>query len=162
MFVVSLMTLAALTATTAIEAQQEVLSAPAPAAVEQSASNNWNVVSRSSSTVFMVNVGDIKQFDGVTTVQVARVPARGDASDKSYSLTETLFRCNARQSKTGTEVYYGADGSEEERIENSYEFEPIPNNSLDSYVKTIVCDGERSTTTFESIEAFITAGRPGN
>ena len=161
MFVVSLMTLAALAATTTIEAQQEVLSAPAPATAEPTA-NTWNVVSRSSSTVFMVNVGDIKQFDGVTTVQVARVPASGDATDKSYSLTETAFRCNARQSKTGTEVYYGADGSEEERIENSYEFEPIPNNSLDAYVKTIVCDNERSTTTYASIEAFIAAGRPGN
>ncbi|MEG1451622.1 hypothetical protein [Brevundimonas sp.] len=139
------------------QAQEELqAAAPAPQAVGQS----WNVMSRSSTTVYMVDVNAIKQQDGITTIFVARVPAQGEASDKTHSLTEVNLRCNANQSKTGTEIYYGADGSEEERIPNDYPFEAIAANSLDSYVKSIVCDNDRTTATFDSIEAFIAAGRP--
>lgn len=151
------LSLMAVLATASLPAQEEQLSA---APVAQTVGQNWNVLSRSSATVYMVDVNAIKQQDGITTVYVARVPAQGDASDKTYSLTEVNLRCNANQSKTGTEIYYGADGSEEERIPNEYEFERIAANSLDSYVKSIVCDNERSAATFESIEAFINAGRP--
>ena len=139
-----------------VQAQETLQATP----VAQALGQNWNVVSRSNSTVYMVDVNAIKQQDGITTIYVARVPSQGDASDKTHSLTEVNLRCSANQSKTGTEIYYGADGSEEERIPNDYPFERIAANSLDSYVKTIVCDNERTDATFESIEAFINAGRP--
>lgn len=149
----------ALLTTASVPAQaQEELQAVAP--VSQTLGQSWNVLSRSSSTVYMVDVNAIKQQDGITTVYVARVPAQGDASDKTHSLTEVNLRCGANQSKTGTEIYFGANGSEEERIPNEYDFEAITANSLDSYVKSIVCDNERTTSTFDSIEAFINAGRP--
>ncbi len=151
------LSLMAVLATASLPAQEEQISAtPAPQAVGQ----NWNVISRSNSTVYMIDVNAIKQQDGITTTYVARVPAQGDAGDKTHSLTEVNLRCNANQSKTGTEIYYGADGSEEERIPNEYEFERIAANSLDSYVKAIVCDNERTSSTFASIDAFIAAGRP--
>lgn len=137
---------------------QEELQTVAPET--QALGQNWNVLSRSNTTVYMVDVNAIKQQDGITTVYVARVPAQGETGDKTHSLTEVSLRCNANQSKTGVEIYYGADGSEEERIPNDYPFEAIAANSLDSFVKSIACDNNRTTATFESIEAFITAGRP--
>lgn len=151
--IIALLTTASVTA----QAQEELQPA---APVSQALGQSWNVLSRSSSTVYMVDVNAIKQQDGITTVYVARVPAQGDAADKTHSLTEVNLRCDANQSKTGVEIYFGANGSEEERIPNEYSFEAISANSLDSYVKSIVCDNERTSANFESIEAFINAGRP--
>lgn len=158
MFVVPLMALMATIAPGAMQAQEVLTAAPAAETIGE----NWNVVSRSSSTVYMVNVGAIQQSNGITTAYVARVPAQGEAGDLTHSRTEVQFRCNARQSRSGTEIYYAADGSEEERIPNEYEFEAIAANSLDAYVQALVCEGERSNKSFESISAFVAAGRPGS
>lgn len=158
MISLSLMALTLMAAPMA-QAQEEIL-APAAAPAEATTGPSWNVVSRSSATVFMLDVNAITQSDGVSRVMLARVPSSGDASDQTHSLTEMFFRCSARQSKTGLEIYIGADGSEEERIENDYEFEPIVRDSLDDYVKGVVCDGQRTAVTYNSIGAFIAAGRP--
>ena len=90
----------------------------------------------------------------------AVVPAKGEPTDLSHSIGTVSFRCAANQSKAGEEVYYGPDGAEQERIEDRYDFEPVVRNSLDSYVKEIVCEDKRGTATFPTIRAFIEAGRP--
>ncbi|WP_225212514.1 hypothetical protein [Brevundimonas guildfordensis] len=121
---------------------------------------NWNVISRSSATVFMVDVDSIAQADGVTSARLARVPAKGESTDLSYSAGTVAFRCAANQSKAGEEIYYGPDGAEQERIDDGYDFEPIARNSLDSYVKELVCEDKRAAASFPTIRAFIEAGRP--
>ncbi|WP_242912792.1 MULTISPECIES: hypothetical protein [Brevundimonas] len=141
-----------------VQAQEE-FAAPAQAQAAPSGAD-WNIVSRSSHTVFMTDVNGVKQTNGVTIAQVARVPASGDTGNLSHSVTELSFRCSANQSKAGEEVYYAADGSVEERIPNDLDFEPIPANSLDAYVKAVVCGGDRSPKSFPSVAAFIAAGRP--
>lgn len=140
-----------------VQAQEEVL---APAAAPATTGSDWNIISRSSTTVYMTDVNAIRQQDGVTTGTVARVPASGEASDQTHSVTVISFRCGASQAKSGEEIYYGADGSIEERIPNDYDFEPIATNSLDDYVKGVVCGGERATRSYPSVAAFIAAGRP--
>lgn len=142
----------------AVQNPEEVL-APTGAAPATSGAD-WNIVSRSNNTVYMTNVNAIRQQDGVTFAQLARVPSSGEAGNLSHSITEVSFRCSANQSKTGEEVYYAADGSVEERIPNDFDFEPIPANSLDAYTKSVVCGGDRASRSFPSIEAFIAAGRP--
>ena len=82
--------------------------------------------------------------------------------DLSYSAGQISIRCSANQSKPGVEVLYGPDGAEQERIDDGYDFDAIAKNSLDSYIKDMLCDGQRSTTIYPSIRAFIEAeaGRP--
>lgn len=121
---------------------------------------NWNIVSRSSATVFMLDVDSITEADGAKTALLARVPAAGPAEDLSYSAGAITIRCGANQSKPGVEVIYGPDGAEQERIDDGYDFDAIAKNSLDSYVKSVLCDGDRSAATYPSIRAFIEAGRP--
>ncbi|WP_427789860.1 hypothetical protein [Brevundimonas diminuta] len=121
---------------------------------------SWHVVSRSSATAFMLDVDSITEAGDVRTGVLARVPATGPADDLSYSAGEISIRCGAKQSRPGVEILYGPDGAEQERIDDGYDFEPIARNSLDSYVKDMVCDGQRSATVYPSIRAFIEAGRP--
>lgn len=121
---------------------------------------SWHVVSRSSATTFMLDVDSITEAGGVRTAVLARVPSSGPADDLSYSAGEISIRCDAQQSKPGVEILYGPDGAEQERIDDGYDFEPIARNSLDSYVKDMMCDGQRSTAVYPSIRAFIEAGRP--
>lgn len=121
---------------------------------------NWNVISRSSATVFMLDVDSIAEGGDVRTAVLARVPASGPADDLSYSAGEIAIRCNANQSKPGVEILYGPDGAEQERIDDGYDFEAIARNSLDSYVKDMLCGGQRSAATYPSVRAFIEAGRP--
>lgn len=121
---------------------------------------NWNVVSRSSATVFMVDVDAITQAGDAMTTVLARVPASGPADDLSYSAGEITIRCAANQSKPGVEIIYGPDGAEEERIDDGYDFDAIARNSLDAYVKDMVCGNQRSVASYPSIRAFIEAGRP--
>lgn len=121
---------------------------------------SWNVVSRSSATAFMLDVDSITEAAGVRTAVLARVPATGPVDDLSYSAGEISVRCSANQAKPGVEILYGPDGAEQERIDDGYDFEPIARNSLDSYVKDMVCEDQRSTAIYPSIRAFIEAGRP--
>ena len=137
-----------------------VLSSILGLAASPALAENWNVVSRSSATAFMVDVDSIAQAGGVTSARLARVPAKGGPTDLSHSIGTISFRCAANQSKAGEEVYYGPDGAEQERIDDGYDFEPIVRNSLDSYVKEIVCEDKRGTAAFPTIRAFIEAGRP--
>lgn len=121
---------------------------------------DWHVVSRSSATVYMMNVNDIQKANGITSVKLARVPASGETSDLSHSIGQVDFRCSANQSRPGEEVIYGVDGAVEDRINDGYDFDRIPANSLDAYTKALACDDERSNQHFPSIRAFIEAGRP--
>ncbi|MFC5371788.1 hypothetical protein ACFPIF_04455 [Brevundimonas faecalis] len=121
---------------------------------------NWNVVSRSSQTVYMLDLDSIKEGDGAKSAVLARVPASGAATDLSYSAGEVFIRCTANQSKPGPETVYGPDGAEQERIDDGYDFDAIARGSLDSFIQGILCKDERGAGSYPSIRAFIEAGRP--
>lgn len=146
-------TFAMATSAMAQEAVVELLAPPAGA-------EEWNVVSRSSATVYMVDIKSITNADGITSIKLARVPSTGDATDLTHSVGQVDFRCSANQSRPGEEVIYGADGSIEDRINDGYDFDRIENNSLDAFVKTLACGNDRSSQIYPSIVAFIQAGRP--
>src|SRR5690606_8004488 len=129
-------------------------------AASPAAAENWNVISRRSATVFMLDVDSITEAGGAKTALLARAPASGPAEDLAYSAGEITIRCTANQSKPGVEVLYGPDGAEQERIDDGYDFDAIARNSLDSYVKDMLCDDQRGTLVYPSVRAFIEAGRP--
>lgn len=136
------------------------IAAVATLAASPALAESWHVVSRSSATVFMLDVDSITEGDGARTALLARVPASGATADLSYSAGQISIRCSAGQSKPGVEILYGPDGAEQERIDDGYDFDAIAKNSLDSYIKDMLCDGQRSTSIYPSIRAFIEAGRP--
>ncbi|WP_313576762.1 hypothetical protein [Brevundimonas sp.] len=136
------------------------IAAVAALAASPALAESWHVVSRSSATVFMLDVDSITEADGARTALLARVPASGATADLSYSAGQISIRCSAGQSKPGVEILYGPDGAEQERIDDGYDFDAIAKNSLDSYIKDMLCDGQRSTSIYPSIRAFIEAGRP--
>lgn len=146
---------AAFAAVTTASAQDDAAPAPAVTSAE-----DWHVVSRSTATVYMLNVNDIQTSGGITSVKLARVPSSGETNDLTHSIGQVDFRCSANQARPGEEVIYGADGSIEDRINDGYDFDRIPPNSLDSYTKGLACEGERSSQNFPSIRAFIEGGRP--
>ena len=136
---------------------------PAPQAQPVAVPNDvesWNAVSRSSQTVYLVEVNGIASEGGITRARLARVPTTGDAADLSHSITVVEIRCAANQSRSSTETLYGTDGQVEDVIEETYDWEQIAANSLDSYLKPIVCNGDRTTQTYRTVASFITAGRP--
>ncbi len=136
------------------------IAAVAALAASPALAESWHVVSRSSATVFMLDVDSITEADGARTALLARVPASGATADLSYSAGQISIRCSAGQSKPGVEILYGPDGAEQERIDDGYDFDAIAKNSLDAYIKDMLCDGQRSTSIYPSIRAFIEAGRP--
>ena len=92
------------------------IAAVAALAASPALAESWHVVSRSSATVFMLDVDSITEGDGARTALLARVPASGATDDLSYSAGQISIRCSANQSKPGVEVLYGPDGAEQERV----------------------------------------------
>lgn len=122
---------------------------------------NWNTVSRSPNNAFMAEVDAIVVTGDVTSVSVATVPRRGEATDYSHSVETYEFKCGSSQWRTAGIVEYGEDASEADRIpEEGGSWEPIRSNTLPDFLKQVVCDGMRADPpTWPSIKAFVDGGR---
>jgi len=126
------------------------------------AAENWNVYSRSANNAFMADVDSISAVDGVTAIQVAMVPLRGEAGDYSHSTESYEFQCDRNRWRPAGVVEHGPDGAEVGRYpEEGAEWEPVRSNTMPDYLKQIACDGRRaSPPTWPSVRAFVDAGRP--
>lgn len=125
------------------------------------AAQNWNTVSRTPNTVFMVDVEAVTAEGDVTSAPLATVPRDGDAGDYSHSVETYQFRCAARQWRTAGLVDYNPDGTEADRTpEDGASWEPIRPNTLPDFLKQIVCDGARGEPpTWASVKIFVDGGR---
>lgn len=125
------------------------------------AAQNWNTVSRTPNTAFMVDVEAVTADGDVTSAPLATVPRHGDAGDYSHSVETYQFRCAARQWRTAGVVDLNPDGTEADRIpEEGASWESIRPNTLPDFLKQVVCDGARGEPpTWISIKAFIDGGR---
>ncbi len=129
---------------------------PAPAGPE------WHVFSRSSDRAYLIDLGTVAEANGANTVRVARVSRRNPAGDYSHSVESYTLRCSANQVKLGETVEYDPAGTEADRFDDGADWEEIPPDSVDEYVKMQVCDGQRSAPpSYPSIQAFIDSGRGG-
>lgn len=130
-----------------------------PALAYQDAAGDWQVISRSSNTAYLVDMNSRTTEGSITSVNLARVPTQGDSSDLTHSVGKLDINCRANQARPGVETIYGADGSVEDSIDDGYDFDFIQANSLDSYVKAVVCDDSRGNGNYPTIKAFIEGGR---
>ena len=69
-----------------------------------SAAESWAAFSRSDATVYLVDIGALTPVDGVATTRMARVPARGEATNLSHETEEVMVRCSDGQSRSGATV----------------------------------------------------------
>lgn len=159
-----LMALIALAAAAGVRAQDaptqpqtEVLASPSATAPAV----DWHPFSRSATRVYLADVGGIALNEGVSAVKVARVPLDvTEVTDYSHVVDDFELRCDASESRTTGATEYGPDGMQVDQYEDPSPWEAIRENSLDEYLKGVVCEGNRSPPpTWPAIQAFIDAGR---
>lgn len=125
-----------------------------------SAAESWAAFSRSDATVYLVDVDTLTPVDGVATTRMARVPARGEASNLSHETEEVMVRCSDGQSRSGATVTYGADGAETDRYSEDTPWEATPAGGIYGAIKSFACEDMRpQTAAFPTIQAFIAGGR---
>jgi len=125
-----------------------------------STAESWAAFSRSDATVYLVDIDALTPVDGVATTRMARVPARGDATNLSHETEEVMVRCSDGQSRSGATVTYGADGAETDRYSEDTPWEATPAGGIYGAIKSFACDDMRpQTAAFPTIQAFIAGGR---
>lgn len=125
-----------------------------------STAESWAAFSRSDATVYLVDIDALTPVDGVATTRMARVPARGDATNLSHETEEVMVRCSDGQSRSGATVTYGADGAETDRYSEETPWEATPAGGIYGAIKSFACDDMRpQTAAFPTIQAFIAGGR---
>jgi len=124
--------------------------------------SEWHTISRSPDRIYLADIGGLTTQDEVATVILARVSRRNPATDFSHTTESYSFRCATNQVRVGEAVEFGPDGVETDRYNDGADWETIPADTLPDYLKSFVCDGQRSTLpAVGSIKAFIEAGRGG-
>ena len=124
------------------------------------AAESWAAFSRSDATVYLVDVDALTPVDGVATTRMARVPARGEATNLSHETEEVMVRCSDGQSRSGATVTYGADGAETDRYSEDTPWEATPSGGIYHAIKSFACEDMRpQTAAFPTIQAFIAGGR---
>jgi len=156
----AILAVAALSAAGLTSAQAQTAQ-PAAGTQATPAGEDWNAFSRSSSRVYLTNVGSIATVGDVTSIQIALVPLRGAAGDLSHSRENIEFKCAAKQSRTVTTTEYGPDGVQTDNYDDSAaEWDAYSSASRDGYLSVIACDGQRAAPpTWQSIKAYVDAGR---
>ncbi len=125
-----------------------------------SAAESWAAFSRSDATVYLVDVDALAPVDGVATTRMARVPARGEATNLGHETEEVMVRCSDGQSRSGATVTYGADGAETDRYSEDTPWEATPAGGIYGAIKSFACEDMRpQTAAFPTIQAFIAGGR---
>lgn len=130
------------------------------AGASPAAAESWAAFSRSDATVYLVDLDAMTAVDGVITTRLARVHARGAATDLSHETEEVMVRCADGQSRSGATVAYGADGAETDRYSEDMPWEATPEGGIYGAIKSFACEELRpQTAAFPTIQAFIAGGR---
>lgn len=139
-------------------AEEEILTAPAPAAAE---GPTWSVFSQSASSNFLINGGEIETVGDEVRVSVARVPKAGDPADYSHVIDVFAVRCDASQSHLVSSAEAYEDGEVTEAFDADEPWADIQEGSFDAALREIGCGRARASgAPFASVKAYIDAGRP--
>lgn len=123
---------------------------------------DWNVISRSTTRAYLVDVNSIKTEGDVSSANLVRTLLRPTTpADKSYTLVELEYRCAAKQSRSVAEIDHDDAGTALDRAESGEDFEAYNPESLYGYIAAVICDNARAAPpTYPSITAYFDAGRP--
>jgi len=124
------------------------------------ATEDWNPFSRSAVKVYMADVNSFIQTGNVIGARVAKVPLGAQPGDYGYATDQIEVRCSTKQSRLVFSIEYGPDGVQTDRFDEPEEWATYAPETRDAYLAQLVCDGDRTTTSWPSIKAFIDAGRP--
>ncbi|MGQ3113683.1 MAG: hypothetical protein ACT6RD_14460, partial [Brevundimonas sp.] len=80
-------------------------SQPAPNPVAPGAEHDWHPFSSNAMRVYMADVQTIVIDGDVRRVQVAKPPLQGAPGDYSHAVEVVEFRCDAKQSRSTTEIH---------------------------------------------------------
>ena len=140
-------------------AQQETLtSEPAPAAGTPA----WRTLSRTSSTIYLVDSGSVRDADGAKSVLMARTLRSPSAAGEREHAVETYqIRCDAGQWRVVRTEEYGPDGAEVDAWDEADSaWLDVPANSNMAYLKAVACDGELPNgRAWPSLDAFMASPR---
>lgn len=122
-------------------AQEEVLTSEPPAAAGTPA---WRTLSRTSSTVYLVDVGSIAEVDGVKSVRLARtLRTPPGAADREHTVEQYQFRCPAGQWRVVRTEEFGSDGTSTDAWDEAdAAWLDVPANTNMAFLKAVACDGD--------------------
>lgn len=133
-----------------------ILGLATPAAAE-----TWHAFSNSPNSAYLADVDSIVAEGGVTRIQLAIVPLRGEAGDFSHTVDSYEFRCGSSQWRSPVSVEYGADGAELDRYPDDGEWRTARDGTIPGLLKQVACDGVRANPPlWPTVRAYVEGGRP--
>ena len=138
--------------------QEEILtdgSAPAPTGPQ------WRAFSRSSNSVFLVDIGSLTENGDEAGIKIARVPLTAPAGDYSHVVDDFAARCGSGQTHLTASTDALEDGELTDAFPVDEPWSPAQPGSFDDAIKQFACDDmQPAGDPFPSIRAYIDAGRP--
>ncbi|MBU1323792.1 MAG: hypothetical protein KJ676_00965 [Alphaproteobacteria bacterium] len=128
------------------KAQEEVLTTE-PAAATAAGTPAWRTLSRTSSSIYLVDVGTMTEADGMKTARMARtLRSPPTPRDREHAIETYQFRCAANQWRVVRTEEYGADGGEVDAWDEAdAPWLDVPPETNMAFLKAVVCDGEVPT-----------------
>lgn len=140
-------------------AQQQDVPPPQAAAAS---SSSWRSVSRTSSWIYLADVGGITEADGAKVVRMARAPRAPESrSDREHAIETYQYRCDANQWRVVRTEEYASDGSVADAWnETDAVWLDVPPDTNMAFLKGVACDGELPTSRpWPSLEDFLASDR---
>jgi hypothetical protein len=145
----------------AVPAQEEEIMLTPGAVPPAATGTQWRAFSRSTTSVYLINIGEVVTEGDEVRVKIARINLATPAGDYSHVIDEFAIRCGAGESHliTTTEAY--EDGEPADSFPADEPWSRIQAGSFDDGLKRISC-GEATPNgdPFPSLRAYIDAGRP--
>jgi hypothetical protein len=151
---------AALAAPGVALAQQEEVLTTEPAASPTGTS--WRSLSRTSGSIYLVDVGGMSDADGARIVRMARAPRTPQSrGDREHVIETYQFRCDANQWRVVRTEEYGPDGAELDAWDEAdAAWLDIPPQTNMDFLKSVACDGELPAgRPWSTIEGFLASDR---
>lgn len=125
------------------------------------ATAQWRMFSESDSSTYLVDMASILRNGDDASVRIARVSKRLGAGEYRHTVDQFGVRCRAGQTRVESSSDIADDGVTADTFAADEPWTSAPANSFDGSVREMACgEKEPSRAPFESIRAWIDAGRP--
>lgn len=121
----------------------------------------WRMFSESDTSSYLIDMASILRNGDQASVRVARVSKRLEAGDYRHVIDQFGIRCGAGETRVETSSDIAEDGVTADTYAADEPWSRAPPNSFDEAVKEMACDDKEPTRQpFETVRAWIDAGRP--